>query len=247
MRNSDYIFQAVERLQELLVDRATGEGENEDDAKYHEIRQQLITDPAIAPSLPQFVINCRNLFQFWGYIKPLFPTYQERRRHIWEQFEPLLADLERSNKSPADSQIAEVLAEFDERSVLSVWHRALERRYTDPAGAITSARTLLETVCKHILDEAVAEYPDDADLPKLYRLTTPHLNLAPAQHQEEIFKQILGGCQSVVQGLGAVRNKLSDSHGQGKRAVKPSPRHAELAVNLAGAMATFLVSTWRES
>jgi hypothetical protein len=28
--------------------------------------------------------------------------------------------------------------------------------------------------------------------------------------------------------------------------VKPKPRHAELAVNLAGTMASFLVATWRE-
>lgn len=29
-------------------------------------------------------------------------------------------------------------------------------------------------------------------------------------------------------------------HGQGKRPVKPLPRHAELAVNMAGSMASFL-------
>jgi hypothetical protein len=28
--------------------------------------------------------------------------------------------------------------------------------------------------------------------------------------------------------------------------VKPKPRHAELAVNLAGAMAAFMVATWQE-
>ena len=82
------------------------------------------------------------------------------------------------------------------------------------------------------------------DLPKLYGLTAELLNLSPSQHTEQIFKQILGGCKSVVEGLGALRNKLSDAHGKGKKAPKPSPRHAELAVNLAGAMATFIVSTW---
>ena len=56
--------------------------------------------------------------------------------------------------------------------------------------------------------------------------------------------QILGGCSTVVEGLGAVRNKLSDSHGKGKGRAKPGPRHARLAVNLAGAMATFLVETY---
>jgi Abortive infection C-terminus len=39
-------------------------------------------------------------------------------------------------------------------------------------------------------------------------------------------------------------DKLSDAHGKGKVPAKPEARHAELAVNLAGAMATFLVQTW---
>jgi hypothetical protein len=32
--------------------------------------------------------------------------------------------------------------------------------------------------------------------------------------------------------------------GQGKRPVKPLPRHAELAVNMAGSMASFLLATF---
>ncbi|MGD0462087.1 MAG: abortive infection family protein [Tepidisphaeraceae bacterium] len=38
-------------------------------------------------------------------------------------------------------------------------------------------------------------------------------------------------------------NRLSDAHGRRKTAARPLARHAELAVNLAGAMATFLVAT----
>lgn len=70
--------------------------------------------------------------------------------------------------------------------------------------------------------------------------------MAPEQHQEEVFKQILGSCQTVIQGLGALRNKLSDARGKGKKAVKSSARHAALAVNLAGSMAAFLVAAWEE-
>jgi len=48
----------------------------------------------------------------------------------------------------------------------------------------------------------------------------------------------------MVNGLGTLRNKLSDSHGRGgKSPVRPSERHANLAVNTAGAIATFLVET----
>ncbi|HEV8614896.1 MAG TPA: abortive infection family protein [Methylomirabilota bacterium] len=48
------------------------------------------------------------------------------------------------------------------------------------------------------------------------------------------------------EGLGSLRNRLSDSHGRGKAGPKPASRHAELAVNLAGAVATFLMATWKE-
>jgi hypothetical protein len=59
-----------------------------------------------------------------------------------------------------------------------------------------------------------------------------------------LFKQILGGCQTVVEGLGAMRNRHSDAHGKGISGIKPAARHAELAVNLSGTMATFLLQTW---
>lgn len=147
---------------------------------------------------------------------------------------------------PADELISEVLSSFDEIGVHDAWRKALERRASDPEGAITSARTLLETVCKHIIEEAGDSYGRKDDLPKLYNTAAEHLNLAPSQHSEEVFRSILGNCQSVVGHLAALRNKLGDSHGQGKRHVRPQARHAELAVNLAGSMAMFLISTWKQ-
>jgi hypothetical protein len=88
--------------------------------------------------------------------------------------------------------------------------------------------------------------PYDADPAKLWGLAAEKLNLAPHQQQEQVFKAILGNCQSVVNYLATIRNRVGDAHGQGRRPVKPKPRHAELAVNLAGTMAAFLVSTWQE-
>ena len=69
----------------------------------------------------------------------------------------------------------------------------------------------LNLVCKHILDAAGVTYDDSADLPKLYALTAKQLNLSPSQHTEQLFKQILGGCQTIVEGLGAMRNRHSDA------------------------------------
>jgi hypothetical protein len=132
----------------------------------------------------------------------------------------------------------------DTRFISEAWSKALDRRHNDPDGAITAARTLLESVCKHILDERHVEYGDNADLPKLYGLTSKELNVAPSQHTEDAFKKILGGAHSVVDGLANLRNRLGDAHGQGKRPVKPLSRHADLAVNMAGSMASFLLATY---
>jgi hypothetical protein len=133
---------------------------------------------------------------------------------------------------------------LDVVSIHEAWRKALERIPTDPEGAITTARSLLESVCKHILEECGIQYADNADLPKLYGLTSKQLNLAPSQHTEDAFKKILGGAHSIVDGLANLRNRLGDAHGQGKRPVKPLPRHAELAVNMAGSVASFLLATF---
>ena len=104
--------------------------------------------------------------------------------------------------------------------------KLLARRHTDPEGAITSARTLLETVCKRVLDETGTAYSDKDDLPALYKVVATKLNIAPSQHTQDTFRRILGGATSVVDGLGSLRNKTGDAHGQGGRPVRPSARHA---------------------
>jgi hypothetical protein len=234
----------VRQLQNIFIARATGSDASDDE--YSKLRLELLRDSAVRDLLPQFVKTCDELSKFWGFIKSKFSTYEERRLFIWDEFSSLISSLEQNiiAAHPADDNISAILVDFDTEHVHIAWQKALERRNEDPEAAITMARTLIESVCKHILDEAGIIHSDKDDLPKLYKETAKQLNMAPEQHQEEIFKQILGGCQTVIQGLGTLRNKLSDAHGKGKKAVKPSPRHAALAVNLAGSMAAFLVATW---
>lgn len=201
-------------------------------------------DPETRALLPEFVRTCADTGDFWQFIKYELGTYRERRDFLRSSFQPLLQFLE-NRGSPAVEMISEALMSYDEDGVHRAWQKALRRSADDPEGAITSARTLLESVCKHILEEGAKEVPfgPSDDLPKLYRLASEKLKLAPSQHTEEAFRRILGGCSSVVEGLGSLRNKVGDAHGQGKRPVRVQPRHAHLAVNLAGGMALFLVET----
>jgi hypothetical protein len=239
---NDDLISKVESLKLMLVSRATGGAG--DDIEYKNLRRELTALPRISKLLPRFVHICRDLSEFWSFIKPKFGTYAERRDYLRAEFDSLLTTLETESRAPSDAGITATVQAVSSSFIQEAWHKALERRATDAEGAITAARTLLESVCKHILDAESAEYEDSADMPKLYTLTAKQLSLSPSQHTEQLFKQILGGCQTVVAGVGALRNRHSDAHGKGVGGTKPAPRHAELAVNLSGTMATFLLQTW---
>lgn len=135
---------------------------------------------------------------------------------------------------------------FSENYIHEQWQKALDRKKDDTDGAVTAARALVESVLKFILDEEHIEYTSNADLSELYKKVAKLLTLAPEDHQEQVFKQILGNANGVISGLGEVRNKLGDSHGSGKGKVKPKERHSELAVNLAGSIAVFIYKTYKD-
>jgi hypothetical protein len=239
------LLEKVESLKLMLVARATDGIAHL--TEYRALRLELIAVPRVAKLLPQFVHTCRDLDEFWAFIKAEFSgtgSWELRRNYIRDKFASLLAMLEAESRSPGDVGIAATISAVDSAYIQEYWQKALERRATDPEGAITASRSLLETVCKHILDGENQSYGDSPDLPNLYSQVSKQLKLSPSQHSEQIFKQILNGCHSVVVGLGALRNRHGDAHGKSSAAVKPAERHAELAVNLAGAMATFLLQTW---
>lgn len=239
-------LEQVERLKNGLLARAQGGTFAGGDTAYRAVRQELRRDAVIYAKLPSFVRSCSSLDEYWGFIQSRFASYHARREFLREAFEPVIEYLESNERNPGVVPVGEHLARFDAETVHAIWQKALDRRLHDPEGAITAARSLVETVCKHILDSEGVSYGENEDLPKLWHLTAERLHLAPHQHQEATFKAILGNCQAVVNNLATIRNRVGDAHGQGRRPVKPKPRHAELAVNLAGSMAAFLVATWDE-
>lgn len=213
---------------------------------YLSLRYAFMNDPIVNNLLPQFIRTSLDQRALWNHMTNVHSgsgAYDARRQHINTAFQPLLDRLMESG-TPSDASVSDVIAQYDADGIQEAWGKALARRKADPEGAITSARTLLEEVCKHILEDAGDTPQDKWDLPKLYREASEKMNLAPSQHSEETFKRILGGCQTVVENLGGLRNKISDAHGGGRGRIRPSERHAALAVNLAGSMAMFLIETW---
>ncbi|WP_295808473.1 abortive infection family protein [uncultured Nitratireductor sp.] len=237
----------VERatMMESILTAAATDG-SPDNQIYEHLRREFMLNDELKDLLPAFVRTHRNLQSFRSWTQKQSNHWQPRRNIIAAGFTPLIDYLEGKGRAPSDSAVSDTLETFDADGVHAVWTKALTRRSSDPEGAITVARTLLETVCKRILDDLGTAYTDKEDLPKLYAMAAQALNLAPSQHSQEPIKAILGGAMNLVNGIGTLRNRLSDSHGRGGKPVRPSARHASLAVNTAGAVATFLVETHLE-
>lgn len=239
------LFECALHLQNNILGLTT-EGGSE--ATYTLARNRLMEDAACKRLLPDFVRYSTNAAMVRITLSSVASgsgSWALRRGHVTDSFKPLLKFLE-TGGSAADSTITNAITVYDAPAVQAFWSKALERRTTDPEGAVTAASTLLEEVCKHIIEDSGNSWSKKWNIPKLYAEASSILNLAPSQHQEEVFKTILGNCQSVVQSIGSLRNNGGDAHAGGRARVAFKPRHAALTVNLAGSMALFLIETWQE-
>lgn len=113
----------------------------------------------------------------------------------------------------------------------------------DYSGAITSAKTLVEGVCKEILLLKGIDVKNDNDnLPKLYNDLSKHLTLNSDNPKVgNSLKEITSGLNKVIKGLAEVRNSSGDSHA---KRLTPTFHHAVLAVNAAKTVTSFLFHTY---
>ncbi len=108
-------------------------------------------------------------------------------------------------------------------------------------GAITNARTMLESIMIGIIEEHSSEEKNnDGDILKLYKEVKAILNLNPTVEIPMTVKQILSGLNSIVSGVAGLSNEFGDRHANKNTAHK---HHAMLAVNSAMTLADFLLDS----
>lgn len=112
------------------------------------------------------------------------------------------------------------------------WVTAQGRLLTNPASAVTAARTLLETVFKTIVSERGQQPDNSGDLGRLLRQAEDVLGFQRANNQAE--HQILQGLASTVNGIATVSNEAGDRHGTVAGVSLDDPHLAKLCVNACG-------------
>jgi hypothetical protein len=144
---------------------------------------------------------------------------------------------------------AAAVIDFD--SVNRDLERALASAENDPEDAVTSACSVVESVCRSVLIELGSPLPAKKDVQGLYQAVREPLGLTPdktgvADDIANDVRTILGGLNSVVNGVGALRTHGGDAHGRERGYRRIDPRIARLAIHSASTVSLFLVETWQK-
>lgn len=120
--------------------------------------------------------------------------------------------------------------------------------HDDPSLAIGTAKELIETCCKTILEARGIEVSATDDIPKLTKSALKSLNLVPDGIDEsirgaDVIKRLLSNLGTIGNGLAELRGLYGTGHGKHSRANGLTARHAKLAVGAAVTLVTFLFDT----
>jgi Abortive infection C-terminus len=104
---------------------------------------------------------------------------------------------------------------------------------SDPALAIGTAKELIDTCCKHVLDVRGIVLSGKPDTPDLVKAVLEDLKLVPAGISDqakgaEIIKKTLRTRTTLTQGLAEIRNLYGTGHGKDVNHRGLQPRHARL-------------------
>jgi hypothetical protein len=197
--------------------------------------------------LPSFLRDARDLEAAWIEIDRQVPggsgSWKRRRAFVADGLRDCYRVAESAANGPIDQEAATVLESLDSGHVSRAWERVVQRRDTDPAAAITAARSLLETVCKHILDELDTVYCNRDSVGSLYVSCAQSLGVHPTSTSERQHKRFLQSCVATAEAIGLIRNIFSDAHGFGPNASNLPTPQAALVVDLARALSLLLTRT----
>ncbi|MCZ4590425.1 abortive infection family protein [Rhodococcus opacus] len=143
----------------------------------------------------------------------------------------------RAPRSPfADETLSNLTDPSVIKSYLDRLHGAVD---TDPELAIGSAKELIESTAKVVLNQLGVTFTKDDTLVQLATRAQESLRLHPKQAKTDGpdgstgIKSILGGALGIATGVAELRNAYGTGHGRDRRPKGLGPRHAHLAANAA--------------
>ena len=121
------------------------------------------------------------------------------------------------------------------------FERAIAALMRDPAQAVASASSCMESIAKAVLDSKAIEYPRDESLGPLVNLAFDALQISPRSQEQLEFKKIYGGLLNSALAIGTVRTKYSSAHGKGNGQTTITFTEARLVVHALTTIGLYLL------
>ncbi|WP_353070249.1 abortive infection family protein [Tunturibacter empetritectus] len=144
--------------------------------------------------------------------------------------------------SAASRTLQQIVHDRDLKGVHLEFDLIFANLESDPAAAVTASCALLEALFKTYIADEKLTLPSDQSILPLWKVVRSHLQLDPADMQDDGLKKILSGLASIVDGIASLRTKRGSAHGHdGRTSFRLEPRHARLASHGAFTLATFFI------
>jgi hypothetical protein len=175
---------------------------------------------------------------------------------IWAAFESLIVVLSSQNSSSNGYGI------FPEPSVapsndisyttiamcpaaLDDWQKMNNRLLADPAGAMTSSRSMVESAIKWIHHQHQVDPPSNTSTSgRRLKDCLKLLGGLENDFDKPGMRSMLAGMETAMQGLDEARNGMGDGHGRSPIGPQANPRIARVVVGLATTITVFLLATY---
>lgn len=195
------------------------------------------------PLLPTWLCISPNLAAIRRTAQGISSHYKERREWLNEELSPLYKAVQQFTTDILNGHTC-ILENLNSKTIMLHWGKMLSRLGHDPEGAVTMARTLLESELKLIAEKLDLQLGKNEDVPSLYKKIAVVMKLSADQHQEKMFKSLLGSCSGIVTSISEIRNSYSDAHGNTDKHYKIDERLARFAVHTSGSLCLFLCETF---
>lgn len=141
-------------------------------------------------------------------------------------------------------QITEILTQEYVNKQIRLMNNSIE---SNPHLALGISKELIETCCKHILNEEGITINKDWDLPRLVKETNKQIDLMPFEVDnidlaKSSIAKILGGFSNIVHGITELRNSYGTGHGHSPAFKTLDGIYIKLAVSSSSELAIFYLS-----
>lgn len=140
-----------------------------------------------------------------------------------------------------DAEMAASLEKSGDENLARLWRAAIDATHAETADALTRCSSFLEATCAKILRDRGVALPRDKSMSPLVKACLDTFTWPAEKAAEDDVKKLLGGIQSITQGIGALRTHFGTAHGATSHLPPLDRGYAIFVKQATVAAATFLL------